>query len=281
VSDDDEIVRAWKSARTIIGIAASVSAAVALIWWLKGSPAYHLWSLAFAACAAFALSNRLLRGSPAWTNGILFVAAPAVILLANALTNLDLAKAGAHFEAFEAFKIAPLAVAIIAPSPVWAGYLVIALGAFGPLIFYGIHAADLRIALPTQEPWFSPIYASVAWLALRHRLKGIELEKALARTKVARRALEDLATVFLALRDLTNTPLQQIEITAALLETKKLSAPEGALQLRRSLARLKELSSILTTYESEVDRMALGNSFDAAKTIQERLASARDWAHLS
>lgn len=98
----------------------------------------------------------------------------------------------------------------------------------------------------------------------------------MTKVKAERRALDDLARIFLGLRDLTNTPIQSIELTSRLLETEHLTPIEGAQHLERSLIRLRELSQILTSYERDVNWEETRPSFDAMTLLRNKINEIKD-----
>ncbi len=68
-------------------------------------------------------------------------------------------------------------------------------------------------------------------------------------------------------RDLTNSPLQSVELTVALLKTRHPESQAQLERLERQLARLRQLSVVLSQYEPQ--RWAPGDgSFDPLEVLQ-------------
>jgi len=241
-------------------------------WYLSFNITLWQWQLAAIVSFIGLVAIQIYRSLPIQAAAAISLMVLAAALFANALTSCQLPPKGVHFEAFSGFRLAAIAIAIIAPTPVWMGWFIIGCCALVPTATYFlIMSPELQIVFSAQEPWISLIYAVVAFFVLRHRLKAIELERTIERMASERRALADLAHLFLGLRDLTNTPLQSIELTAGLLGTNNLTPTEAAAQLERSMIQLRELSQILTAYEMDIDWSHTASSFDATVLLQSKI----------
>lgn len=268
----DDKDRVWRSARTLSFLLATVSVVSIVGWYLKQGSSYWQWYLAALTTIFFSVIVNRYRDMPSWVCSTIFLITAAIGLFASTLTSYELATNGVKAVAFAGCKLLPIATAIIAPSPVWIGFLVISVSGVVPVfLYYFAYSLPVREALAIQEPWYTLIYAVVAFFVLRHRLKGIQLERTMSRLKAERRAIDDLARIFLGLRDLTNTPLQSIELTARLLKTGHLTGLEGSMHLDQSLIRLRELSQVLSSYEKDVNWDRMPTSFNAVALLEEKL----------
>ena len=115
------------------------------------------------------------------------------------------------------------------------------------------------------------LYGLIASFILRHRLRSIALERKVAQMSAERKALNDVARIFLGMRDLTNSPLQAVEITSKLLASGHLTQQEASEHLEKSMIRLREVSELLTVYERNIDWNQTDSSFDAIKSLHLKL----------
>ncbi len=243
-----------------------------IAWHFARNTHYWQWSAATVVHLILLLAVKRDRQYPIWLNASIFVAAVIVSLFANTLTNYQLALGDVKFDTFTGYKIIPLAVALIAPSPVWIGYVLISVTSIFPIILYFfVFPIGFAALISIQEPWLTTVYGIVGFFVLRHRYSNIKMERAMSRLTAERRAVQDLAQIFLGFRDMMNTPLQSIELTASLLRNEVLSSKDGAMHLERSLIRLRELSQILTSYEGNIDWNEAGSSFDAVALLEQKL----------
>lgn len=266
--------RAWRAANTMALTCLAVSVVTILGWHFSRSTLYWQWYLSAAVSLVLAVITNLNQQMRIRYSSAIYLTSITVILFAHSLTNYKLAQGNIRFDSFSGYKIVPFAVALLAPSPVWIGFLVIGVCAVMPaVLYYTVFIGELRTLLPAQDPWLSSVYAVAAFFVLFYRLKNLEIEREVNQMRAEQKAIGDIAHIFLGLRDLTNTPLQSIELTANLLGNHQLSPDEGAQFLESSLVQLRELSKILTSYEKDVDWQITGSSFDAVKMLQHKLDS--------
>ena len=81
--------------------------------------------------------------------------------------------------------------------------------------------------------------------------------------------------MLLAVRDFSNTPLQTLYLTTALLRYRHRNDSELLERMDRSLARLRELNDIMSRYETQVGWKDGDESLDAAAVLQRGLTGAR------
>ena len=183
-----------------------------------------------------------------------------------------------RFEAFTGYKLVALATAIIAPAPAWVGLSIIAACAVAPIIHYFALPVEIQRVFVVQEPWYTLICSIIAFFVLRHRLRELQLERALTRISAEKQAVDNIAKVFLFLRDITNSPLQSIEITALLLKKSRIEQVTAARHLEQALARLRELSQTLSSYQKNADGLESA-TFDAVADVQRTLTEMKGSNH--
>jgi hypothetical protein len=237
----------------------------AIAWTLVAKVPVWPWYVAVATSAVTAAAPAGRRSLGPRGTAFAMLACTASILTASAASNWWLAAAGLHFEAFSAFKATALTIALVAPRPRWVGHAVLAACGLVPIALYLTYPPAIRAAFPVQEPWATLLCAAIALIVLRSRLEAHRLERELARVVAERDANEESERLFTGLRDLTNTPLQTIEIVAALLRGQHIPTAEAAVTLEHALARLRELSKTLRDAQ---------DAANAAKRRAGRLAAA-------
>ena len=241
-------------------------------WHYIGGVTLWQWFGALAVASFCSLIALLGRRLPAAASAALFLICAATLLIASAISNDQLVRQREPFVAFNGYKIAAVIIAVMAPIPVWVGYLLISVCAVAPVVQFFSLPADLRQVFPAEEPVQVVIFAVLAFFIFRHRIHARELERTLLRLKADQRAKDDLAAIFVGLRDLTNTPLQSIELTATLLASKDLQQEDAARHLEVSLVKLRELTIVLSRFEKEIDSSKTASSFNAVAMLQAKIA---------
>jgi hypothetical protein len=94
------------------------------------------------------------------------------------------------------------------------------------------------------------------------------MELSVIRTRVEREALEQLARKLLAIRDLTNTPVQTIELTSAVLRMHHPDLKPQLDRLDRALAQLHQLNELLEGVQSSARWSPALESFDAREHLK-------------
>jgi hypothetical protein len=125
------------------------------------------------------------------------------------------------------------------------------------------------------EPWASVAYGVFGLLLYGYRLNAISLQRRMAESLAAKGTMEHVSRMLLAVRDFSNTPLQTLYLTTALLRYRHRNDSELLERMDRSLARLRELNDIMSRYETQVGWKDGDESLDAAAVLQRGLTGAR------
>ena len=264
-------VMAWETTR-FYAVTYLIAVLITIVAWeMLGCLKVWEWYTCAAIClAVLALSWVVRSMHPRFWAG-LFVGMSSAILISCTYNSYIMAQVGGRFLApLIGFKLMAMSMAVAPPRPTWTGYAVISLCGLIPVLFFLFLPAALRPGISALEPWHSLLYAVIAAVLLRQRLKAMELEKSLVTVKIQKHAMNELAQIMLALRDLTNTPLQAIDLTAALLEKGHLSSEVAAAHLQAAIAKLRELSHTLESYEGQVDWQVASPSFTAKRLLREK-----------
>ena len=131
------------------------------------------------------------------------------------VSSQRLADSGVNWVPFRPHHLGVLAVALLAPSRAWVGIVSIVAFTSAALLQFALFDPEIRAHLAYGDPWATLAYGGFAIGLLIFRLRGnrIEQEMTIVNTRVVE--LERFARTMLAVRDLTNTPLQTLELLAA------------------------------------------------------------------
>jgi hypothetical protein len=175
-----------------------------------------------------------------------------VIVVALWIVTGAFAAAPGTWIPFQANKLGALAAAVLAPD-LATGLL--AIGAFVamPLVRYVMLPSAHQQRFPIGEPWTIVIYAVFALAMLGYRVHSVALARRVLRVRTESIATQRLARTFLALRDVTNTPLQTIELAANVVRARCPDMAPLLDRIDRSLDRLYRLNHAFSEYESQIE----------------------------
>jgi hypothetical protein len=183
------------------------------------------------------------------------------------------ATAGRAWIPFQANKLGALSVPLFMPLP-WAGLLSVGMLALMPIVKYYVLPVDLRATIAVGEPWITLAYGIFGATLLLYRWRTLHAEREAFQLSSERVALERFARKLLAIRDLTNTPVQTIGLTMVLIR-KHFPEAENLLDpADRALTRLEELNRVLSVEETRLGWQPGEESFDSFQILGNR--SGRD-----
>jgi hypothetical protein len=183
---------------------------------------------------------------------VVFLLNIAVILVALWITSGAYAAAPGNWIPFQANKLGALAAAMLAPTFV-SGAVAIAGFAGMALLKYLMLPSALQDRFSLGEPWTILIYAIFGMALLGYRAQRIALARRMLRIRTESIATQRLARAFLALRDFTNTPLQTIELAAAVIRQSHPQLASTLDRIDRSVDRLYRLNNTFSVYESQIE----------------------------
>jgi hypothetical protein len=169
---------------------------------------------------------------------------------------------------FQPHKLGMLTVALLAPAEPWVGVTSIAAYAVSAIAQLYSFPPAIRERLPNSEPTATVVYAVFATALLVYKLRHLAIVREVARARADARALDRLARVSLAVRDLANSPLQVIAICAALLRRRHPDTAQIAARIERSVARLREGGEVLAALEPRVEWRPGEESFDPKELLE-------------
>jgi hypothetical protein len=202
-----------------------------------------------------------------WLGTAVFLVVIAAILAALSWTDGVLAHADPHWYPFDAHKLGALTVALLAPPSLWVGLLAIAGFTVMPLVELHAWEPEVRARL-SAAPWATVAYGAFACAVYALQMRRYALLRRAARAEAEAAALERFARMVLAVRDLANTPLQTVELTAALLRRR--GEPDAKLldRVLRACDRLVAVGRVLDRYALDPSRWRRDEeSFDPKQVL--------------
>jgi hypothetical protein len=176
---------------------------------------------------------------------------------------------------FQGMKLLSILIALIGPEIPLVIVTDVLLLISSSLIQYLTFPAAVRAHFAFDEPGATLMYGGMALLLFYYRWRRHEAARQVARAEAQSASLQQLARVFLAVRDLTNTPLQTLQVCVELLARRIPRIGPELPRMQRSLARLRELDGILSRYESQVEWRD-GESFDARRILADELPATSE-----
>jgi hypothetical protein len=189
------------------------------------------------------------------------------------------AELGRSWAPFSGHRLVLFGIAALAPGASWLGAILLAtFVAHGAWLWLTLDMGAAGAQIPVDEPWASLAYAAMAAVLYGHRLHHVRAERALARARAEREAVQATNDALLTIRDLANTPLQVVTVALAVVRRRR-EGPDPVLDSAdRAMARLRDLRELLPVCEptrASPDPRALDVLRRAPRT-KERAARARD-----
>jgi hypothetical protein len=217
--------------------------------------------------ALWALHSRLFPRSRSISN-LLFVLVLLPTVVMAWMVDDARAAHSATWVPYEPNKLSALTLAIIAP-PGWPIGVISILLFVGSAILHHLMLADaIRARMSAGEPFGIIAYGVFALVILGFKQRGYTLRGELEHARAEKVALERVARVSMALRDLANTPVQTLELVRQRLLTDDPQIAVQTERMGRALERLQRLNDILGPYESAV-------VWEGQGTVEREIQSAR------
>ncbi|NUO54629.1 MAG: hypothetical protein HOV80_37795 [Polyangiaceae bacterium] len=237
-------------------------------WWpAVGSSAVG------AAIAVFVMRVHWRRPQSLRLGTWLFVLNNAVILAAMWVTAPYHLR-NPHLAPLQAHKLGTLAVAILAPQR-WAGIACILGFVALPIVELAFFDPTMHAMLGWQEAMVLAIYGTFALVLLFFRVRSLDVERKLVRAQTEATDARQSARVLMAVRDLSNTPLQSIEFASAILRRHEPEEAPSLDRIDRALDRLRSLHRPLKVYESDLEWRPGDESFDPESVLAKAAAEVK------
>jgi hypothetical protein len=236
-------------------------------------PVISDWPAEFSSAVGLLSLGMLISFRKSCSRGLLnsvYVVNILAILIALLSTNSFYARGFAQWVPFQAASLACFLAGLVAPSFLM-GAISILMIAGSSIVQFNMFSAELKSAA-LLEPWGTVAFAIIGIFALIYRFKQAELDKEVRRSRIRAELTKQLAHSMLGVRDLMNTPLQNLEFSASLLKDKKNDVKEIAECISRAVQGLKTLNKTLNEFEAKIDWTERDLSFDALEKIRGNLS---------
>lgn len=175
---------------------------------------------------------------------------------------------------FQTHKLGTLTVAILAPER-WIGLLCIAAFALIPIVQFSQFDPVQRAHIDSSEPLVVFVYGVVAAVLLLYRLRGLASERELVKAQTEAADARRTARLLLAMRDLSNSPLQVIALASASIRRRSPELGDPLDRLDRAVQRLSALQQPLKIYEADLEWRPGDESLDADAVLAAAEVQAR------
>ncbi len=194
------------------------------------------------------------------------------------IAEVKRAAAGLPWTPFTGFKFVLLPAALMTPGPLYLALgLTAAIGIEAVIEYFVMDFAANPMAAP-GEPAQTVVFTLVACGTIYYRLRTHRTELAAARVRAEAAAFQRLATLFLALRDGTGTPLQTLEIGTALLRDGMGDCTATVARMQRAIEQLRDIQRSVAHCEELVQKTSNVASFDARATLASLEEDYRQFA---
>lgn len=198
-------------------------------------------------------------------------------LLSASQTAAQAAEKNLPIAYFTSYKVMSVTIALLALFPHYVGYVLLSFCLLIPPFQTLLISPEIIQASGGYEPWITMCYAVTAFLVLRHRLGTLKLHANLIESQTKEKSLRDFADVAMVLRDLTNTPLQSLDLLIESLREEKISQKEASELLSRATFRLRGLMQVLDEQQKKIARQQMQQSINSMDIIRQNFASINNY----
>ncbi len=209
---------------------------------------------------------------------ILNIVMTLCVLLPTSHTAAQAAVQNQSISYFASYKVIAVIIAMLAPFPYYVGYILLSLCLLIPPLQVLLFSPEVMRASGQYEPWVTMCYALAALLVLQNRLSTLKLHANLIESQTKEKSLRDFADVAIALRDLTNTPLQSLDLLTELLREEKISQKQASELLSRTTYRLRDLMQVLSEQQKKIARQQATESMNSMDIIRQTFGSINSYS---
>lgn len=168
-------------------------------------------------------------------------------------TQEALANSGKPWAPFIGFRLYLFCLGVLVPGPYWFNILlIVAVWVECIALWFHLDIAHQAHAIMGPEPWATFLYVIVAIGLVLFRARDERLIRRLSLSQARAESLENLARIFLTLRDRANTPLQTLEVSAELLKRQCPDAKELTAVMSGAISRLSATNKLLSQLDQHV-----------------------------
>lgn len=198
----------------------------------------------------------------------LFVLPAIPVLVTNWFLAGEREAQGLPMELFVREAIASAVYALAAPPRVTVSLVPIAAFSMQSLLVYLTARGSHPGQLPPWQPWTGLLYGTCMALLAVYRADRLQREVATTVELEQAAALQRLLRSYLAVRDLVNTPLQTLRVSAHLMRTRYPAANEAIGPMERAVERLGELNQLLADEAAAVEWPPGTEAFDPVTVLR-------------
>lgn len=213
----------------------------------------------------------LLQTRPTLRFGTTMFLAMTVATIAALTAHAErLAASPIEWVPYRAHHLAVLTVALLAPPRAWVGASAI-LGIVGVAVFqYALFPAEIRADLPYDEPTSMLFFGGFALVLLFYRLRADANERAITRALAEAELYQDFARTMLAVRDLSNSPMQTLTNIIEILRRQKTPDLQPTVAcLEHAVERLTQLEEVTRPYERHLRWRAGDESWNPQEVLRD------------
>jgi hypothetical protein len=169
---------------------------------------------------------------------------------------------------FRPTQLGAVAVALLAPPRAWVGVATICGFVGAAAAQYALFDPSVRAHIPYGDPWATLAFGGFAVALLLFRLRAARIEREAIGTRADAEGFERFARAMLAVRDLSNTPLQTLTNLLELVRQRGPEMDDIAVRLERTVARLTELEEVTRPYEHQLRWQPGDEAWDPRAILQ-------------
>jgi hypothetical protein len=180
------------------------------------------------------------------------------------------------FEAFMRQEIVCIVYALATPpSPVISLAMIGAFTIDALVLLWWLGPHSHLIAAQSWQPWTIVLYGAFAAGLALYQAKGQRRLVTLIAHAEHAGAMKRLVRAYLAVRDMVNTPLQTLKISASLLASRCPDAGDLSSTIARSVDRIDQLNDVFRAEASGIEWTQGDESFDPIQVLQKQLPGAK------
>lgn len=179
------------------------------------------------------------------------------------LAQAERTQAGLLWGVFAGQQVGVMVLAALAPGPLPLGLALI--GGLG--IETVVQKLWLGEQIPSSEPWFSLAFSAASAGLHVNRVRRIAAEREAMRHRAEAEALARLTRTTRAINDLAYTPLQTLELSAALVRMRCPEIEPIVQRMDRALAQLKGMRELLENQQPPAEWRTGDESIDSGDVL--------------
>jgi hypothetical protein len=175
----------------------------------------------------------------------------SLLLLTSTVYHFEHASSGKPWVPFVGQKLFLFALSVFVAGPYWVNALWMFLFILQTVfLWFGTDHGNTSLFIDAWEPWYTLFFGVTSATLLTFRFYHESALQKLITERSHLQHLEHLTQVFFGIRDLTNTPLQNLKISSELLSHKKVDAAELTKLINNATERLTSLSQVFKCFEN-------------------------------